>query len=321
LCLLAMCCLVPPSAASVRLAARRLLPCSRPRAVRLVMSQGIDIDASLVQQASVTLQSYSKPPRSSPPQPAATHSASALIAGPCSFSGEAAAASLPSPAVPAALVGSPPMSAAAGSLGSPLVFPANVSFAHADFVAPESEAGAAVWARRPIDVVLCMSVTKWVHLNGGDAAVHLLFQRVHALLPVGGIFILEPQPWRSYKKKRHLTPEISANFRSIQLKPVQFPDYLSSLGFDLVACLNTSEAASGSAACAEQQGDQGMDMEEEHDASHDSDDKNAPAASVHPAAQPTTADDGRFSRGFMTRPIYVFRKLEARQPSQSASLT
>jgi 7SK snRNA methylphosphate capping enzyme len=42
-----------------------------------------------------------------------------------------------------------------------------------------------------------------VHLNGGDAGLIRLFERVHALLRPGGRFLLEPQPWRSYKSAMH----------------------------------------------------------------------------------------------------------------------
>jgi hypothetical protein len=46
-----------------------------------------------------------------------------------------------------------------------------------------------------------MSVTKWIHLNWGDEGVMKLFRRVYELLEDDGIFIVEPQPWKSYKKK------------------------------------------------------------------------------------------------------------------------
>ena len=44
------------------------------------------------------------------------------------------------------------------------------------------------------------SVTKWVHLHGGDAALQALFAEVGRMLVPGGIFVLEPQPWRSYRQ-------------------------------------------------------------------------------------------------------------------------
>lgn len=55
------------------------------------------------------------------------------------------------------------------------------------------------------DVVLCLSLTKWVHLNWGDQGVKKLFKRIFVNLRHGGILILEPQSFNSYKKKKRLT--------------------------------------------------------------------------------------------------------------------
>ena len=70
---------------------------------------------------------------------------------------------------------------------------AHVWFQHEDFVAAQHEAAT-------MDTVLCLSVTKWVHLNGGDAALKCLFAAVQRVLTPGGHFVLEAQPWRSYKQ-------------------------------------------------------------------------------------------------------------------------
>jgi len=51
-----------------------------------------------------------------------------------------------------------------------------------------------------------MSVTKWIHYHHGDDGIRRLFQKIFSALRPGGIFLLEPQPWRSYKKKQNLTP-------------------------------------------------------------------------------------------------------------------
>ena len=78
------------------------------------------------------------------------------------------------------------------------------------------------------DAVLCLSTSKWVHLNFGDAGLTRLFRRAHACLREGGRFVLEPQPWSSYRKRATLTPTIARHFREIELRPTQFEAYLLS---------------------------------------------------------------------------------------------
>ena len=48
------------------------------------------------------------------------------------------------------------------------------------------------------------SVTKWVHLNGGDGALKKFFQKAYSCLHPGGTFILEPQQWETYSKSKRL---------------------------------------------------------------------------------------------------------------------
>jgi len=82
------------------------------------------------------------------------------------------------------------------------------------------------------DVVLCLSVTKWVHYAHGDVGVQRLFKRCLKRLRPGGIFVLEPQEWSSYKKKRHLTPQIRETVAGIELRPENFDEFLISIGFE-----------------------------------------------------------------------------------------
>lgn len=94
-----------------------------------------------------------------------------------------------------------------------------VAFRADDFA--RDDAPATVEPEQQFDVILCLSVTKWVHLNGGDDAVRRLFRKAFALLAPGGIFVLEAQPWSSYRKYRDLFPG-----REIAFHPGQFHAYL-----------------------------------------------------------------------------------------------
>ncbi|XP_006037401.1 7SK snRNA methylphosphate capping enzyme [Alligator sinensis] len=105
-------------------------------------------------------------------------------------------------------------------------FPNNVIFVRGNYVLGRDEL---VAAQRPeYDVVLCLSLTKWVHLNWGDEGLKRLFKRTFRHLRPGGVLVLEPQPWSSYGKRKGLTETTYRNYYRIRLKPEQFPAYLTS---------------------------------------------------------------------------------------------
>ncbi|XP_066326723.1 probable RNA methyltransferase At5g51130 [Miscanthus floridulus] len=82
------------------------------------------------------------------------------------------------------------------------------------------------------DTILCLSVTKWIHLNWGDDGLVTLFVKIWRLLRPGGVFIMEPQPWSSYKNNRLVSEVAKENFNTICIYPETFREILlDKIGF------------------------------------------------------------------------------------------
>lgn len=125
---------------------------------------------------------------------------------------------------------------------SPGQFPSNVCFLKGDYV-PDSDA-AVVSQSAEYDVILCLSLTKWVHLNYGDAGIQRLFGRIYRHLLPGGVLILEPQPWSSYSRHKRLTDVTRRNYSSIRLKPDKFSSFLmAEVGFSSYELIGTPRAS------------------------------------------------------------------------------
>lgn len=97
-----------------------------------------------------------------------------------------------------------------------------VSFRHEDCVG-DSTLGHAPGA---YSVVLCLAVTKWVHLNSGDRGLLTLFRRLHSYLQPGGRLLLGMQPWSSYRGASRGSADLRATYESIRLRPDGFADFL-----------------------------------------------------------------------------------------------
>ena len=104
----------------------------------------------------------------------------------------------------------------------------------------EFEVGDALAERKEesFDTVMCMSLTKWVHLHGGDEAIVKLFEGIRRMLRPGGVLVLEAQGMDSYKKrnKKSITPEMRQRRDQLRLLPEHFERHLiDELGFKLEA--------------------------------------------------------------------------------------
>lgn len=124
-----------------------------------------------------------------------------------------------------------PATADAAELAAAVPALAGCAFRQANFLRLELAPGS-------LDTVLCLSVSKWVHLNWGDEGLTTLFARAFAVLAPGGVFILEPQPWKSYKaafKKQRMPADTLATYRSLALRPAGFAELLvGTTGFEKV---------------------------------------------------------------------------------------
>lgn len=117
-------------------------------------------------------------------------------------------------------------------------FPCNVAFVQANYVLESDDL--LKFEQPYFDTVLCLSLTKWIHLNWGDEGLKRLFRRMHANLKPGGIMILEAQPWSSYSRKKKMNENFSKNYNSIKLLPEQFNKYLlQEVGFSSCELIDT----------------------------------------------------------------------------------
>lgn len=108
-------------------------------------------------------------------------------------------------------------------------FPANIAFKCCNYVLSDDRLLELEEPR--YDTILCLSVTKWIHLNFGDDGLKRAFKRMFRQLKPGGTLILESQNWKGYKRRKNLSPAINVIYKSIKFFPNQFNEFL--LGEDV----------------------------------------------------------------------------------------
>lgn len=94
---------------------------------------------------------------------------------------------------------------------------------------------------KQFDVVLLLSVTKWIHVNALDAGLLALFKDLHDnIMNADGVLIIEPQEWDNYKRAVRKAVRLRANFARLELRP-PFAEPLRALGFVLVEEIEREE--------------------------------------------------------------------------------
>jgi hypothetical protein len=78
-----------------------------------------------------------------------------------------------------------------------------------------------------------------VSVRYGDEGIIQLFRAIYRSLSAGGRLILEPQPFKSYAKKKNISAAFTETYRAIQIKPQYFPSVLIAIvGFRSVTLLH-----------------------------------------------------------------------------------
>uniref|UniRef100_A0A0K0FQ82 RNA methyltransferase n=1 Tax=Strongyloides venezuelensis TaxID=75913 RepID=A0A0K0FQ82_STRVS len=111
-------------------------------------------------------------------------------------------------------------------------FPDNVWFQQENYVLESDLHLEAVLPQ--YDIILALSITKWIHLNFGDGGMKRFFKRIFAHLNPGGKLVLEAQEFKGYSKKAKLDIDLTRNYTRIKFKPEEFREYLLSdeVGFE-----------------------------------------------------------------------------------------
>lgn len=86
-----------------------------------------------------------------------------------------------------------------------------------------------------LDIVLALSITKWIHIHQGDLGLIRFFARIAASLKPGGLLFLERQEWPSYHWVNRLDSTMKAKVKKLKLRPGgDFDWWLSTCGVELV---------------------------------------------------------------------------------------
>lgn len=104
----------------------------------------------------------------------------------------------------------------------------------------ESEGPGSCTSKGMFDVILLLSITKWLHLHHGDAGLMRLFRDLFNLLPEGGTLVVEPQEWANYKRAVSKNKALRDVYHGLKMRP-NFQDELRDVGFTLEQVVEREE--------------------------------------------------------------------------------
>ena len=90
----------------------------------------------------------------------------------------------------------------------------------------------------PYDVILALSVIKWIHLEHLDEGLVSFFRKCSSSLAPGGYFVVELQTWESYEKavRPSKAPHFKESLKTLRYRPeTSFNDLLQKHGLNLCA--------------------------------------------------------------------------------------
>ncbi|WFD36219.1 hypothetical protein MCUN1_003097 [Malassezia cuniculi] len=113
-------------------------------------------------------------------------------------------------------------------------FPNNIVLAAGDWVLANEEPQSRISALDApgYDLVLTLSLTKWIHLQHGDSGLVRFLARIASVLRPGGFLVIEPQPWSSYEQARSISRELRASHAQLRIHPDDIEWWLSALGLE-----------------------------------------------------------------------------------------
>lgn len=106
-------------------------------------------------------------------------------------------------------------------------FPYNVSFSVENVC--DAKVDDSVLGSAQYQMITAFSVTKWIHMRSGDDGLKEVFKRIYNALIPGGVFVVEPQPTKSYKAARRkgaVAADLTVN--KFKFKPDMFGEWLTS---------------------------------------------------------------------------------------------